>query len=258
MDPTETLVRKRFEAAVGDVNLDAVSLVGAGIVAGRRMRRTRRIQQGIGAVAGLAVIAAAGLVGLNGGWFDNNSAPPAKPGPITEMVPSNPRAMAAAVIAKFPTGWKIQGVQEIAPPPHEKALSDDFTVSVSGQLMSVRVTVYKLQPFKLNCAGRHDHRTCIMVDLPGGGRLRLETIPASSGNPFNSVMAFAMRSDVIVSVEMQQMSPGKPGQAAGLTRVTKAITIFPAVGFQTYQHYVDIEGTVPHFKPLKPTPTPHA
>jgi hypothetical protein len=261
MDPTESLVRESFEAAVGDVQLDVASIVGAGVVAGRRQLRTRRLQQGVGAVAGVGVIAAAGLVGIQGDWFDNAAPPPAKHVHVhvTELVPSNPRALAAAVIAKLPAGWKTDHV-DATTRPHAKDIGDHIGVKVNGQLVVLTPTGYPEGHLALSCAGRNQEtgqrrETCTMVDLPHGGLLWLDTTTLYPGtkNANIGVTAMAKRSDGIITVMISQGGSGiRPGQAAAWTRLAKAIVTDPAVGFQTYQHFIDIQGSVPNYRPYQP------
>ena len=80
------------------------------------MRRNRRILQGSVAIAGVAVIATVAGIGLRGGLFDNTS-PPVKQIQVQQLVPSNPRAFAAAVAPSVVTSV-VGGVdrQEELPP----------------------------------------------------------------------------------------------------------------------------------------------
>jgi hypothetical protein len=94
MESIESLVRTRFEAAVGGIELDVPSLVSAGTTSGQRMRRNRRIILGSLAAAGVAVLATLAGIGLSGGLLDNSS-PPVKQSEVQRLVPSNPRAFAA-------------------------------------------------------------------------------------------------------------------------------------------------------------------
>jgi hypothetical protein len=165
MDATETLVRERFESAVGDVQLDVASLVRAGTSSGERLRRRQHLLVATAAVAGVAVIAAAGLVGIKGGLFDN-ATPPANQDNSDRLVPSNARAMAAAVIADLPSTVKVLEIQ--GGPGQYTVFSADFSTVISGQRVPINVVVYPRGPLSLGCHGRNHEdsdlkEVCAMV-----------------------------------------------------------------------------------------------
>ncbi len=96
MDADETLVKERFDAAVGGVSPDVVSMVGGGVAVGRGIRRRRRLVGAGGATATAAVVV--GVLVATGGLrslFDSKGAGPAQ---ITQRVDATPRGMAAAVL----------------------------------------------------------------------------------------------------------------------------------------------------------------
>jgi len=95
----ETLVKERFEAAVGGVSPDVVSLVGGGVAAGRGIRRRRRLQGTVGVVAASALIVGAlTLTGAVGNLFDSQG-PADGSKTVVELVPATPRGLAAAVMS---------------------------------------------------------------------------------------------------------------------------------------------------------------
>ncbi len=267
MDATETLVRKRFESAVGDLHLDVASLVGAGTAAGQRMQRRRRIQQGAAGVAGLAVITIAGALGLQGGLFEDNSSGPAHPSNVEQLVPSNPRAFAAAVIAHFPSTLKVEHVE--GQTSHGGAgIYDQFkthwTTQPNDLLLTFSVGVQPLpKDFPpLDCSGRNRStagitEVCQIEALPHGGVLRLDLTTA--GKPGTkernmNLSALADRRHSFLSVQATAFEPFT-GEAATLSRVAEKILRDPAVGAKTYQLYLDRQQSVPGFA-LAPTASP--
>lgn len=104
----EVLVRERLEGAVGTVSVSAASLVDAGLATGRQGVRRRRRMQVAGGIAGaFAVLAAGGVVSMQGGLFHTSTLSPADGGDAAERVSTNPRALAAAVIADLPRGSEV-------------------------------------------------------------------------------------------------------------------------------------------------------
>lgn len=105
---SEVLLRQRFEQAVGGLSVDAVSFVNAGIATGRQeARRRHRMQIAGGLASATAVLVAGGVVSMQGGLFHVSTSTPAGRGDQTERVSSNPRALAAAVIADLPHGSEV-------------------------------------------------------------------------------------------------------------------------------------------------------
>jgi hypothetical protein len=99
MDVDETLVKERFDTALGGVSADVVSLVGGGVAAGRGMRRRRRLQGAVGVVAASAlVVGALTLSGAVGNLF-NSQGPADRSRTVVELVPATPRGLAAAVMS---------------------------------------------------------------------------------------------------------------------------------------------------------------
>ena len=99
MNFDETMLKGRFEAAVGGISPDVSELVNGGCALGVGLRRRRRAQ-GIGAVvASAAAVAAIAYVGIGAGLFGPNATAPADGGPtsVEQLVPATPRGMAAAV-----------------------------------------------------------------------------------------------------------------------------------------------------------------
>jgi hypothetical protein len=100
MDANETLVKERFDAAVGSTSPDVVSLVGGGIAAGRGMRRRRR-QQGVGGVLAVMAVAVGALTatGTIGRLFDSQGPASTDNGRLVQLQRATPRGLAAAVMS---------------------------------------------------------------------------------------------------------------------------------------------------------------
>lgn len=243
MDAIETLVRTRFEAAVGSLDLDVPSLVSAGTTTGQRMRRNRRIVRGSMAVAGVAVLATLAGLGLSGGLLDHSS-PPVKRVEVQKLVPSDPRAFAAAVIADLPPGITVTSVGQNSPFPGT-SIRDSLLGTWSGSNRIVNLSIGS-QPlpkrnYPVNCNGR-DQEACSVVALPGGGRARMEVF-SDSGSV--QVEVFAIRSDDVMDVSATAAT-SLPGQARALARSIVKILRDPAVGMSTYPTY--LHQPVPGFR----------
>ncbi len=174
MGATEQLVRTRLESAVGGLSIDAAPLVSAGTTAGRQLSHRRRCQQvGVGVVSA-AVIAAGGIFGVQSGLFAPNAISPADHGEVTGLVPSNPRALAAAVIAKLPDGAHVHSVTGSQRIP----TSLDVRIKFSAHGQTATLTVAAFKPSKLggpvacavpdNVAMPSSLRACGNVVLPNG------------------------------------------------------------------------------------------
>lgn len=98
MDFDETQLKERFEAAVGDIQPDVVSLAVAGTAGGRAM--VRRRAQLLGVAAAAAVIAlGATYASTSTDLFGTRPAQPTGPHTVSQLEPATPRGLAAAVMS---------------------------------------------------------------------------------------------------------------------------------------------------------------
>ncbi len=224
------------------------SLVSAGTASGQRMRRNRRILQGSLAVASIAVVATVAGIGLRGGLFDNTAPPVKRIDTVQQLVPSNPRAFAAAVIADLPPGVTVRSVGQNDPFPGT-AIHDSFLGTWPGKglfNLSLGVRPLPKESVPVNCQGQ-DQETCSVVALPGGGRARLELTSDSVGVHMD---VFAIRShdflDLVASID-----GGDAAQAQALSRSVVTILRDPAVGMSTYPTLPQAVGaTLPRREPV--------
>lgn len=143
---TEVLVRERLERAVGGLPVNAVSLVDAGIATGRQeVRRRRRMQIGGGLAGAFAVAVAGAVVSMQGELFHSSTSTPAGRGDLAERVTSNPRALAAAVIADLPPGSEV-----LRTSGSSNSASGNITavisISASGRTVELRVVASQPKP----------------------------------------------------------------------------------------------------------------
>lgn len=247
-DRTETLVRERFEAAVGQVRLDVATLVVAGTATGQRLRSRRRVQQGVAAVAGVAVVATAGVVGVQGGLFDNGATPPAD-GTVTQLVRSNPRALAAAVLTHLPGGAQVVGVAG------SNLRGRDLQAEIGFEVGSVGVdlVVAALDPKSVgeaSCASPPRMSDCTDVTSPDGTRVLTGTYRDSGPGNREALTAMVLVVGQSQAVGVLETGIGNsntvtlPLSGADLRR----IAIDPLVGFSTSQQMIDEGAALDHFR----------
>jgi hypothetical protein len=179
VDSNEILVKERFDAAVGGISPDVVSLVGGGVAAGRGMRRRRRVQGVVGALAASAlVVGALAASGALGSLFDSQGAPPADQlGRLVQLEPATPRGLAAAVMAHTEGLGTVLGVggTAIDKTSDDAELRSGLTMEVGyrtsdGVKVDLQVVASpqtKSWPTESACASQ-PHVTCRQDVLPDG------------------------------------------------------------------------------------------
>lgn len=242
-DPTESLVRQQFESAVAGLHLDVPSLVRTGTAAGRQLSRRRRLQQAGAGVASVAVLAAAGLLGLHGGLFDSNAGAPADHGTIGESVPSTPRALAAALIADLPSG--VQALSQGGALVQGKALEADLRLSDGHHEVSLGVGATRLHVFPTACA-HLGTGPCQARTLPDGSRLVIaENIEGTQGH--RSLFVVLTRSnDAVIAFEYAKVAGGQEALLLSSSQLVEMLRN-PLVGMQTSQAMAEAGQQLPSF-----------
>lgn len=135
MDFNETMLKERFETAVGGISPDVNGLVDGGCELGVGMRRRRRAQ-GLGAaVASAAAVAAIAYVGIGQGLFGSDATGPADSGPtsVSQLVPSTPPGMAAAVMEHIGSGTLVRVAGDSRNSDTQKQISVDLGYRIDGR-----------------------------------------------------------------------------------------------------------------------------
>jgi hypothetical protein len=177
MDSTESLVRERFEAAVGVVDLDVASLVTTGTVEGRRLQRRHRARVAGTAAMGVAIATTIGVLGASGVFIGSGSSGgPADGGPTTgqhntgRLVPSTPQSLVAAVLAALPAGTVVDNYHA-ASKPRERGIIATLTITAPDGYHGQLVVTAKLPTrLPMACAATGNLIFCGDVRLPDGRR----------------------------------------------------------------------------------------
>lgn len=249
----ETLIRTRFEDTVGSLDLDVGSLVGVGTARGRRLRRRRRLQ-GVGAAASIAVIAAAGVVGLQSGVFDNSS-PEVKQTPVQQLVPSSSRAQAAALIDLLPAG--LSPTRWLGSPPSQKTIGSTANgTRWNGSITSISVDAqrYVGQTITVGCKGRSasppNSETCHIFQLADGGSARLDVNIQDLGgaHPQELLNLLVFRPGVAISL-MVEIGDVTASQTTAIAETAVRAAHDPALGLTTYPRFIKAAALVPRWMP---------
>ncbi len=181
MELDETLLRERFDVAVGDVRPDVVAIVGAGEQHGQVLRRRRRWQAGGSALAVLTLVAGGAYVG-GADVFDQRSAQPTDTAPTTsqQLVDATPRGAAAALLDLVDLGapTDVGGErQQGADSSSGETLQVGAAYRVDGQRLSVEVIATR-PVTQWKQAG-----TCASAQSGGQDAVWCDDSPLSDGTP---------------------------------------------------------------------------
>jgi hypothetical protein len=207
MDFDETMLKERFETAVGGISPDVARLVGAGSDLGAGMRRRRR-SQGIGAaVASVAAVAAIAYVGIGQGLFDSDATGPAD-GSVSQAptVPSTPRSLVAVALEHLPDDELVgAGTGGGTPVPSAVFVSLGLdTDRGKVQLDLIATTQVKAWDSQPGCApGTPDGKVldCQKATLPDGGKLVITVEKYDAGGSTGYVVYSGVRrADQVVGV----------------------------------------------------------